>query len=100
MQEMTQFTAAEAAFLLREPIRAVKKAMDRGPVRAVLQLRSGAAVRVIDQADLLYLFTVRALHDDLTPRARGELYEAVRRVRPERADDILFGRFRVAVADL
>src|SRR5665213_3654140 len=36
MEARTQFTAAEAAFVLRESIRVVKKALDRGPVRPLL----------------------------------------------------------------
>jgi Protein of unknown function (DUF433) len=100
MADMTQFTAAEAAFLLREPIRAIKKALDRGPVRAVHQLRSGTSVRVIDWSDLFYLFAVRALREDLTPKARDEFHAAIRRTQPECRDEIRFGRFHVAVADL
>jgi len=99
MAEMTRFTAAEAAFVLREPIRAVKKALDRGPVRPTLELRSGVTLRVIDWADLLYLVAVRALREDLTPSARQGFYEALRRVQPACGDEVRFGRFRVAVAD-
>ena len=100
MANRTQFTAAEAAFVLREPIRAVKKALDRGPVRSVLRARSRTPVRVIDWADLFYLFAVKALRADLTPKARGEFHDAVRRVLPRCGDEIRFGRWRVAVADL
>jgi len=100
MEAKTEFTAAEAAFVLREPIRAVKKALDRGPVRPVLQPRSGSQVRVIFWADLFYLFAVRVLGEDLTPKARTELYEAVQRAQPSCGDEVRFGRFRIAVADL
>jgi uncharacterized protein (DUF433 family) len=100
MADMTQFTAAEAAFVLREPIRAVKKALDLGPVRPSLQRGSAASVRVIDWVDLFYLFAVRALREDLTPWARGEFHAALRRAWPECGDEVRFGRFRVAVADL
>lgn len=100
MTEMTQFTAAEAAFLLREPLRAVKKALDRGPVRPRRRVSAGASVRVIDRADLLYLFAVRALRDDLTPKAREDFYHAVRRAIPGRCDTVRFGRFEVALADI
>src|SRR5882672_2338672 len=100
MEDMTQFTAAEAAFVLRQPVRAVKKALDRGPVRAILQLRSGGSVRVIGWADLFYLFAVRTLGEDLTLKARGELYEVLRQSPFECGDEVRFGRFRVAVADL
>ena len=42
MAHTAQFTAAETAFVLREPIRAVKKALDAGPVRPVLLRRAGS----------------------------------------------------------
>jgi len=100
MEARTQFTAAEAAFVLRESIRAVKKALDRGPVRPMLQPRSGAQVRVISWVDLFYLFAVRVLGEDLTPKARTELHEALQRAHPSCGDEVRFGRFRIAVADL
>lgn len=100
MADKTQFTAAEAAFVLREPIRTVKKALDKGPVRPVLQLRSGTAVRVIGWTDLFYLFAVRVLGDDLTPRARAEFHAALQRAQSACADEVRFGRFRIVVADL
>jgi uncharacterized protein (DUF433 family) len=100
MEAKSQFTAAEAAFVLREPVRVVKKALDRGPVRATLQPRPGSAVRVISWADLFYLFAVRVLGDDLTPKARVDLYDALQRAQPWFGNEVRFGRFRVAVADL
>jgi uncharacterized protein (DUF433 family) len=100
MAEQTQFTAAEAAFVLREPVRAVKKALDRGPVRPVLLPRAGSAVRVISWADLFYLFAVRTLGEDLTTKARADLYDALQRAPAAGADEVRFGRFRIAVADL
>jgi uncharacterized protein (DUF433 family) len=100
MADTTRFTPAEVAFLLHESVRAVTKALDRGPVRPVLQARPGASIRMIDWADLFYLFAVKALREDLTPRARAEFYEAVRRARIEQTDEVRFGRFRVAVADI
>src|SRR5258708_4188883 len=100
MADMTQFTAAEAAFVLRRQIRAVKQALDRGPVRPMLEIRSGIQVRVIGWVDLFYLFAVEALREVLAPKARAEFYEALRRAQPESGDEVRFGRFRVAVADL
>jgi uncharacterized protein (DUF433 family) len=100
MTEPTQYTAAEAAFVLRQSVRAVTRALERGPVRARLQLRSGVSVRMIDRIDLLYLLAVRGLRDDLTPKARGEFYLALRRDGSGGGDEVRFGRFRVAVADL
>jgi uncharacterized protein (DUF433 family) len=100
MPAITQFTAAEAAFILREPIRAVKKALDSGPIRPVLLHRAGAPVRAIGWSDLFYLFAVRALREELTPKARIEFYEAVIRQPVGRRSEVRFGRFSVAVADL
>lgn len=100
MTNLTQFTAAEAAFVLRQTVRTVTKALERGPVRPVPRLRSGVSVRVIDWVDLFYLFAVRGLRDDLTPKARGDFHQALRLTGPECGDEVRFGRFRVAVADL
>jgi hypothetical protein len=77
MAQIVQFTASEAAFVLREPVRVVKKALDAGPVRPVLQRRAGASVRAIGWSDLFYLYAVRALRDELTPKARTEFYKAL-----------------------
>jgi uncharacterized protein (DUF433 family) len=100
MAHTTQFTAAEAAFVLREPVRAVKKALDAGPVRPVLLRRAGASVRAIEWRDLFYLYAVRALRDELTPKARTEFYDALQQAPIERRDEVRFGRFRISVSDL
>ena len=100
MAHTVQFTAAEAAFVLREPLRAVKKALDAGPVRPALLRRAGASVRAIEWRDLFYLYAVRALRDELTPKARAEFYEALQQAPIERRDEVRFGRFRIAVSDL
>ncbi len=100
MAHSSQFTAAEAAFILREPVRAVKKALDAGPVRPVLLRRAGSPVRAIEWRDLFYLFAVRALRDELTPKARTEFYQALQQAPIERRDEIRFGRFRISVGDL
>ena len=100
MTKIAQFTAAEAAYVLEEPVRAVKKALDAGPVRSVLVPRPGGSVRAIEWSDLFYLFAVRTLREELTPKARAEFYEAIRCHTLERGRDVQFGRIRVAVADL
>jgi uncharacterized protein (DUF433 family) len=100
MTHATQFTATEAAFVLREPVRAVKKSLDLGPVRPMLVRRAGASVRAIEWRDLFYLYAVRALRDELTPKAREDFYEALRQTPLKRRDEVHFGRFRVSVRDL
>ncbi len=100
MAHSSQFTATEAAFVLREPVRAVKKALDAGPVRPVLLRRAGSPVRAIEWRDLFYLFAVRALRDELTPKARTEFYQALQQAPIERRGEVRFGRFRISVGDL
>jgi uncharacterized protein (DUF433 family) len=97
---MGQFTPAEVAFVLREPVRAVKKALDAGPVRPVLLRKTGAAVRTVGWPDLFYLYAVKALREELTPKARMEFYEALQHGAVEREGEVRFGRFRIVVADL
>jgi uncharacterized protein (DUF433 family) len=100
MAQTTQFTAAEAAFVLREPVRAVKKALDAGPIRPVLLRRAGTPVRAIGWSDLFYLYAVRALRDELTPKARTEFYEALQQTPVEQRKEVRFGRFRISISDL
>jgi uncharacterized protein (DUF433 family) len=98
--QMAQFTAAEAAFVLREPISAVKKELDTGPVRSVLLRKSSGSVRAIGWPDLFYLYAVKALKAELTPKARTEFYDALQQTPVEHEGEVQFGRFRVAVGDL
>lgn len=100
MSETLRFTAAEAAFVLQEPVKSVKKALDQGPIRPVLFHKAGSPVRAIDWSDLFYLYAVRTLREELTPKARGEFYEALKRQWGTQADEVQFGRFRVAIGDL
>ncbi|HJU16182.1 MAG TPA: DUF433 domain-containing protein [Stellaceae bacterium] len=100
MPEMGQFTVAEAAFVLGEPVKAVKKALDAGPMRPVLLRRTGAPVRAIGWPDLFYLFAVRTLREELTPKARAEFYRALQRDPVKRGGEVRFGRYRIAVTDL
>lgn len=101
MRDALAYTTAEAAFVLREPIKAVKKALDEGPIEAKLVRKPGApAVRQIALMDLVYLFAVRTLRDELTPKARTEFYHALKNVPVDRAHEVRFGRLSVAIDDL
>jgi uncharacterized protein (DUF433 family) len=100
MSEAVAFTAAEVAFVLREPVKRVKKALDEGPVQAKLVNKAGGPVRAIEWADVLYLFAVRTLRDELTPKARNEFYHALKGVAVERAHEVRFGRLSIAIDDL
>ena len=100
MAEAVAFTAAEAAFVLREPVKAIKKAFDEGPVRTKLVAKPGGSVRAIEWRDLFYLYAVRVLRDELTPKGRSEFYKALKDMQVERAQEVTFGRLSVAIDDL
>ncbi|MCL2714122.1 MAG: DUF433 domain-containing protein [Alphaproteobacteria bacterium] len=100
MTRTSQFTAAEAAFVLGEPLRTVKKALDAGPVRPLRLPRGGGSVRAIEWRDLFFLYAARALRDHLTPKARWEFYEALQQSPVEQNGEVQFGRFRIALRDL
>jgi uncharacterized protein (DUF433 family) len=100
MSEAIAFTPAEVAFVLREPVKTVKKALDDGPVQAKLVRKGGGAVRAVEWTDVLYLFAVRTLRDELTPKARNEFYHALKRAPVERVHEVRFGRLSVAIDDL
>src|SRR5215475_525548 len=100
MPDAPAFTTAEVAFVLREPAKTVKKALDDGPVRAKLVKKGSGTVRAVEWADVLYLYAVRTLRDELTPKARNEFYQALKRVPVERAHEVRFGRLSIAIDDL
>jgi uncharacterized protein (DUF433 family) len=100
MDNTLEFTTTEAAFILREPVKAVRKALDEGPVRARLVRAAGAPVRTIGWSDLFYLYAIRALRDELTPKARADFHHALKQGRWDGVSDVTFGRLTVRVADL
>jgi uncharacterized protein (DUF433 family) len=100
MADALAYTAAEVAFVLREPLKSVKKALDEGPVEAKLVRKAGSSVRAVEWTDLLYLFAARALRDELTPKARNELYHALKRAPVSHAREVRFGRLSVEIGDL
>lgn len=94
------FTVSEAAFVLAEPVKTVKNALDTGPVVPTLKRRAGSFVRTVAWRDLFHLFLLRTLRDQLAPAARAELYAAMSHFDPDRDDEIRLGRLRVDVSDL
>lgn len=100
MTDLVAYTAPEVAFVLREPVRSVRKAFDDGPVEPKLVRKPGGMVRAVEWADLLYLFVVRTLRDELTPKARIEFYHALKQAPVDHAREIRFGRLSVAIDDL
>ncbi len=57
-------------------------------------------MRAIGWSDLFYLYAVRALRDELMPKARTEFYKAPQQAPINRRDEVRFGRFRISVSDL
>lgn len=100
MAHALAFTAAEAAFVLREPVKTVKKALDDGPIESKLVIKASGTVRAVEWSDLLYLFAVRSLRDELTPKARNEFYHALKSLPLDSTREVRFGRLSVAVDDL
>lgn len=100
MAEAVSFTAAEAAFVLREPVKMVRKALDKGPVQAKLVRKAGGSVRAIEWADVLYLLAIRTLRDELTPKARNDFYQALKCIPDDCTPEVRFGRLSVSIDDL
>lgn len=100
MSEAVTFTPTEVAFVLREPVKMVKKALDEGPVQAKLIKKAGGTVRAIGWSDVLYLYAARALRHELTTKARNEFYDALKRVPVEQVHEVHFGRLIVPIDDL
>lgn len=96
----SSYTAAEVAFMLREPVKTVKRALDDGPVTSTLVPREGGAMRAVDRTDLVYLLAMRGLRDELTPKARRAFYDALKRQGADESGYVDVGRLRIAVGDV
>jgi uncharacterized protein (DUF433 family) len=99
MAEVLEFTASEVAFVLQEPVKVVKKALDEGPVEPKLIKKPGGRVRAVEWADLVYLLAVRSLREKLTPKARNEFYHALKRSVVDRTKEVRFGQLSVSIDD-
>jgi uncharacterized protein (DUF433 family) len=100
MSDLAEFTTAEVAFVLRQPVKAVKKALDQGPVQATLIKKHGGTVRAVKWPDLIYLFAVRTLQDELTPKARRDFYYALTSAPVDLTSEVRFGHLRVLIGDV
>lgn len=88
-------TAAEAAFVLGEPLESFRKVVERGPVKAQVVRRRGVRVRQFRLGDLVFLYADRELRAELTPKGRAELYEAlVKLPRHGAKREVAFGNFK------
>lgn len=91
------WTTAQAAFVLNEPLDALKKIVERGPVKARVVRSGGLRVRKFALTDLIFLRAERELRTELTPKGRAELYRALAKLpdRPGRGE-VAFGPFKFA----
>ncbi|WP_049974585.1 DUF433 domain-containing protein [Azospirillum sp. B4] len=80
MTEATEWTAPQSAFLLEKPLIEVKRAIDRGVVRATVVERGRIKGRRLRVGDLVYLQASSRLAEKLTPSARNDLYDQLRDV--------------------
>jgi len=101
MSDAAEFTTAEVAFVLREPVSVIKKVLDHGPVHTKLIKKPGGTVRAVEWPDLIYLYAIRrALRDELTPKARNEFYHALKSVSVEKTSEVRFGLLRVPIDEV
>ena len=84
------FTPAETAYLLRKPVQAVKKALDRGPVRSHLVNKSGISIRTILWRDVLYMLADQSLRENLSATGRANFYDALKNAQPTKIKEISF----------
>jgi uncharacterized protein (DUF433 family) len=90
-----EWTTAQAAFVLNEPLDAFKKVVERGPVRARVVRIGGQRVRKFDLGDLVFLHAERELKTELTPKGRAELYQALTKLPVHHArPEVVFGHFK------
>ena len=97
MAETQSWTIAEAAFVLGEPLDAFKRIVDRGPVRPQLEWRGRLRIRAFRLQDLIFLRAAKELQEELTPKARTELYEAILTAPRHSREPVAFGRLKVEV---
>jgi uncharacterized protein (DUF433 family) len=95
-----EWTTAQAAFVLNEPLDVLKKVVERGPLRArVVRVGGGMRVRMFDLGDLIFLHAQRELKTELTPKGRAELYEALTNLRIHGArPEVAFGHLKFEFA--
>ncbi|HEL3804295.1 DUF433 domain-containing protein [Stenotrophomonas maltophilia] len=94
------YTANEVAFVLGETVKAVKKTLDTGPVETTLAEKAGPRTRFVKRKDLFYLLANKTLQEELTAKARRELYQVLREVNVERVDTVRLGSLSVHLQPL
>jgi uncharacterized protein (DUF433 family) len=92
-----EWTAAQAAFVLNEPLDAFKKVVERGPVKPRVVRVGGLRVRKFDLGALVFLQAQGELKAELTPKGRAELYAAMTRLpNLDAATEVAFGDLKFA----
>jgi len=80
-----QWTLPEAAFVLDQPLDAIKRDVNRRPLKPEASGPAKRAVRCVGLTDLVYLDMVATYRHTLTPSALDDLYVAVIKESPQSA---------------
>jgi uncharacterized protein (DUF433 family) len=90
-----EWTTAQAAYVLNESLDAFKKVIERGPIKSRVERVGGLRVRKFSLRDLVFLHAQRELKNELTPRGRARLYEALAKLPAHSTrSEVAFGEFR------
>lgn len=100
MHSERSYTAGEVGFLLQEPLRAVKKALDVGALAYHVEKVSGQKVRKVAWRDVVFWHTYRTLKNDISPRARDAMHRAIVSSSGNDLKVVRFGRISIDVADI
>ena len=90
-------TPNEAAFTAGRDVDDVQRAVDSGVVEKRTRTVRGRTRRVFGRSELRFFRVVAGVEDDLTPKGRRKLYEAILRPRGSR---VSVGPFEVDLADV
>jgi hypothetical protein len=80
MAEALSLTLNEAGYVVEQPSTAINRAVDKDIIKTKLQRRGKTAFRQIGAPELRYLAIAGLIEKDLTPAARKNVYDAVRRL--------------------
>ena len=90
-------TPNEAAFTVGRAVDAVQRAVDSGVVEKRTRTIRGRKRRVFGRSELRFFQVVAGVEDDLTPKGRRKLYEAILHPRGKR---VAIGLLEVDIADV
>lgn len=87
------FTMSEAAYALRDDVKAVTRLVDEHPDLVSKTVIGKRGRRVLSETDLIYMSAARALREVLTPTGRRQLHEALQTTHSQH--EVAFGQLRL-----